>query len=155
MRFRGRWSDWMGRARQSSLAGRLRRVLPDRAPLGRRGEAAAARFLKRQGYRIVARGDRSALGELDLVAVDGRTIVFVEVKTWQSQSGGHPADAVDRRKQWRLTRAALAYLKAHRLLEHNARFDVIAVTWPPGVRKPTIEHFKHAFEAVGQGQLFS
>jgi putative endonuclease len=155
MRFRSLWSTWMERAKRSGLARQVVQMLPSQAPLGRRGEMAAARYLKRQGYRIVARGDRSSLGELDLVAVDDRTVVFVEVKTWRSQSGGHPANAVDQRKQWRLTRAALAYLKAHRLLEHNARFDVVAITWPPDARKPTIEHFKHAFEAVGKGQLFS
>lgn len=123
-------------------------------PLGPRGEAAAARYLKRQGYQIIARGDRSKLGEIDLVAVDGRTVVFVEVKTRQSQEAGHPAEAVDAIKQRRLTRAAVAYLKHHRLLDYPARFDVVAITWPDGQR-PTIEHFKNAFEAVGQGEYYS
>jgi putative endonuclease len=115
---------------------------------------AAAKYLRRKGYRIVAHSDRSALGELDLVAVDGRTVVFVEVKTRQSCAAGGPEEAVDQRKEQRLTRAALAFLKAHDLLEQSARFDVIAVTWPPGAKRPTIEHFQHAFEAVGRGQMF-
>ena len=89
--------------------------------LGQRGEAAAARFLKRRGYRIVARAARGDLGELDLVAVDGRTVVFVEVKTRRSHEAGHPADAVDERKQQRLTRLALAYMKRHDLLGVAAR----------------------------------
>ena len=89
------------------------------------------------------------------VAVDGRTVVFVEVKTRHSTDAGHPADAVDADKQRRLTRLALAYLKRHDLLEHSARFDVLAVTWPDSRRKPTIDHYKNAFEAVGRGQMFS
>ncbi len=128
-----------------------------RAPksLGRQGEAAAARYLKRLGYKIVAQGKRSRVGELDIVAVDGRTVVFVEVKTRRSHSAGHPTEAIDANKQLRLTRAALAFLKGHSLLEHSSRFDVVAITWPKSTRRPTIEHYKNAFEAVGQGQMFS
>lgn len=117
--------------------------------LGQRGEAVAARHLRQLGYRIVARGDRSLGGELDLVAVDGRTIVFIEVKTRRSQQAGHPAEAVDAAKQRRLTRAARVFLKRHRLSDYPARFDVLAVTWPEGRRRPIVEHFPNAFEAVG------
>src|ERR1700722_13322695 len=92
--------------------------------LGQRGEAEAARYLRRLGYKIVARGSRSPLGELDLVAVDGQTGVFVEVKPRESLSGGHPADAVTADKQTRLTRLALSFLKRHGLLDYPARFDV-------------------------------
>jgi putative endonuclease len=123
-------------------------------PLGRRGEDVAARYLRRLGYVIVARGHRDNIGELDLVAVDGRTVVFIEVKTRTSHDAGHPADAVDEAKQKRLTRLALSYLKRHDLLECATRFDVVAVTWPPR-GKPTIEHFKSAFEAVGMHGMFS
>jgi len=123
-------------------------------PLGARGEAAAAKFLKRQGYIIVGRSERDRIGEMDLVAVDGRTVVFVEVKTRTSHNKGHPSEAVDADKQRRLTRIALAYLRRHDLLEHAARFDVVAVTWPVDIAKPTIEHFKNAFEPVGEGQMF-
>jgi putative endonuclease len=136
------------------IRGWLERLFPGQS-LGQRGEHLAARFLKRLGYRILARGDRSSSGELDLVAVDGRTIVFVEVKTRQSQEAGHPAEAVDAAKQRRLTRLALAYLKHHGLLEHSARFDVVAVTWPDDQRRPTIEHFPNAFEAVGRWEMYS
>ena len=122
--------------------------------LGQRGERAAAKFLRKKGYVIVARSDRSRLGEIDLVAVDGRTVVFVEVKTRRSAEPSHPAEAVDEAKQRRLTRLALAFLKRHELLENPARFDVVAVTWPEDERKPTIEHFPNAFEAVGPPQMF-
>jgi len=123
--------------------------------LGRRGEQSAEKYLKRLGYRIVRRGQRSSAGEIDLIAVDDRTVVFVEVKTRASHDKGHPAEAVDRRKQERLTRLALGFLKRHGLLEHSSRFDVVAVTWPDDVRQPTIEHFKNAFEPIGRGQMFS
>ena len=105
--------------------------------LGQRGEAAAARFLRRRGYKIIAQGDRlKQLNELDIVAVQGKTIVFVEVKTRSSADEGHPAEAVDADKQRRLTKLAVTFLKRHRLLEYPARFDVIAITWPPGKRRP-------------------
>lgn len=123
-------------------------------PLDQRGERAAARHLRRAGYRIVGRRDRSRLGELDLVAIDGQTIVFVEVKTRLSHSAGHPAEAVDAAKQEKLARLGLAFLKRHGLLEYSARFDVIAVTWPADARRPTLEHFPNAFEPAGKGQMF-
>ena len=130
------------------------RLFP-RKSLGQLGEAAAARHLKRLGYKIVARGAREPIGELDLVAVDGRTVVFVEVKTRRSSQGGHPADAVDLDKQRRLTRLALAFLKRHELLEHPTRFDIVAAIWPEGCHKPHIEHIQHAFEASGPQGMYS
>lgn len=123
--------------------------------LGERGERAAEKYLKRCGFRIIDRRVRGGLGELDLVAVDGRTIVFVEVKTRRSHRKGRPAEAVDARKQRQLTRLALAWLKRHDLLEHRARFDVLAVTWPKDQSQPTIAHYRNAFEAVGRWQMFS
>ncbi|MBX3415108.1 MAG: YraN family protein [Pirellulales bacterium] len=125
-----------------------RRWFPQRT-LGERGERAAERYLRRRGHKIVARRQRSPIGELDLVTVDGRTVVFVEVKTRESHAAGHPAEAVDLAKQQRLTRLAALFLKRHDLLDCSSRFDVIAVTWPEGARRPTIEHFEHAFEATG------
>lgn len=133
----------------------LRLALDRRLPLGRRGENAAARYLARKGYKIVARGQRGQIGELDLVAVDGRTVVFVEVKTRTTQDAGHPADAVDEAKQRQLTRLALAFLQRHDLLEAKSRFDVVAITWPAGGRPPRIEHFPGAFEAVGSEGMYS
>ena len=137
-----------------SLSRWLRRLFPSKT-LGQRGEDEAARYLKRLGYKILARGRRLASGELDLVALDGRTIVFVEVKTRTSQDVGHPADAVDAVKQRKLTRLAVTFMKRHGLLEYPARFDVVAITWPDGRGRPTIEHFKNAFEAVGEGEFYS
>ena len=135
------------------LSGWLRRLFPEQS-LGQRGERAAARYLKRRGYKLLAQGNRLLPGELDLVALDRGTIVFVEVKTRRSDQAGHPAEAVTAAKERRLTRLAVTFLKRHGLLEHAARFDVVAITWPQGSR-PTIEHFKNAFDAVGQGEFYS
>jgi len=134
---------------------RLRSAWRQYYSLDRRGERAAERHVRKLGYKIVARRDRGRLGELDLVAVDDRTIVFIEVKTRRSHDAGRPDEAVGSEKQRRLTRLALAYLKRHDLLEHPARFDVLSVTWPDGVKRPTIAHFKNAFEATGRGQMYS
>lgn len=123
--------------------------------LGRRGEDAAARFLRKLGYVIVARGHRDKIGEIDLIAVDGRTVVFVEVKTRTGDQKGTPAEAVDLDKQRRLTRLALAYMKRHDLLECQTRFDVVAVIWPGNRSRPQIEHIQNAFEPVGIQGLFS
>lgn len=137
------------------IARGYRRFFPKRT-LGQRGERAAAKFLKRRGYRILATGDRlKHRDELDIVAADGKTVVFVEVKTRTSQIQGHPAEAVDAVKQRRLTKLAVNFLKRHRLLDYPARFDVIAVTWPEGERKPQIEHIQNAFDAVGQWEFYS
>jgi len=124
--------------------------------LGERGERAAARSLKRLGYRIVFSRYRLRYGEVDIIAVDDQTVVFVEVKTRRNASDeGRPAEAVDVKRQGRLTRAALAFLKSHGLLEYASRFDVIEVVWPAGQRRPKIQHLKNAFAAVGRGQLYN
>lgn len=141
--------------RLARLIARIRLAWRRYRSLDRRGERAAAGHLKKLGYQVVGRRDRGRLGELDLIAVDGRTVVFVEVKTRRTHQAGHPAEAVTPDKQRRLTRLALVYLKRHDLLEYNARFDVLAITWPDGSRTPKIEHIPNAFEAVGRGQMFS
>lgn len=116
--------------------------------LGNRGENAAVKFLRGLGYRILARNCRNHWGEIDIIARDGDWIVFVEVKTRSSHAAGHPSEAVTRHKQLQLTRLALAWLKRHRLLNHRARFDVVAITWPEEKLPPQIEHYIHAFPAA-------
>ena len=74
---------------------------------GDRGERAAEKYLKRQGYRIISRNYSTPWGEIDIVALDGTTIVFVEVKTRQSIAAGHPFEAVTHEKQSKLTLIAL------------------------------------------------
>ena len=119
--------------------------------LGQRGERAAEKTLRQAGMRILQRGFRTPQGEIDLIARDGDVLVFVEVKT---RRGGQPAEAVTPAKQRRLTLAALAFLKQHRLLEQKSRFDVVAIVWPEQSQDPHIEHFRDAFPAIGRGQMF-
>lgn len=124
-------------------------------PLGERGEIVAARFLKRSGYRVVTTRLKQRYGEIDVVAVEGQTIIFVEVKTRRLDLTTQPAEAVDRTRQQRLTRAALAFLKYHGLLEYPSRFDVIEIIWPADTRPPEIRHIIDAFPAAGRGQMYS
>ena len=90
-----------------------------------------------------------------MVTFDRDTVVFVEVKTRRSHDAGLPAEAIDRAKQHQLTHLAVAFLKRYGLLECPTRFDVVAITWPVGRRRPDIEHIKYAFEAVGKWQFHS
>ena len=133
----------------------LRRLLRIDDDLGRRGERFAAQYLARLGYRVLQRGRRFRFGELDLIALDGRTVVFVEVKTRRGDRRGRPAEAVDGRKQARITRAALAYLKSHGLLANRVRFDVVALVWPEAVAEPEVTHIRSAFEAGGPRGMFT
>lgn len=112
--------------------------------LGTEGERAAEKFLRRQRYTIVARNYRCAAGEVDLIALDRSTLVFVEVKTRTQPGFGSPLDAVDRRKQRQIIRAAQYYLVEHRLADRNARFDVVGVWWAGG--RLQCELVRNAFE---------
>jgi putative endonuclease len=96
------------------------------------GEASAARFLEGLGMRIVDRNWRCRLGELDLVALDGSTLVFVEVKARSHDSFVDPALGVDHRKRVKVRRVAGAYLALKRPEFKSCRFDVVSVvTGPP------------------------
>jgi putative endonuclease len=126
-----------------------------RQELAQEGERAAVRYLKRKGLRILARNWSCRQGELDIVALDGRQIVFVEVKTRQTDEAGGPFESITPLKQRNLTRTALAYLKKHKLLEYPARFDVVAVAWPEKASEPNVTHIVNAFEPPDRFQMFS
>ena len=98
-----------------------------RLPLGRRGERAAEQYLRRNGYRIVQRNFRAAGAEIDLVAMDGDVLVFVEVKTRRSRDAGAPEEAVDERKQRQIRRAAEIFATRYREDEIEMRFDIVAI----------------------------
>ena len=116
-------------------------------PLGDRGEAEAVRFLKKKGLTVLAENYRSPLGELDLVARDGKAIVFVEVKARQGTRGDPPQAAVNPRKQHRLARLALSYLSHHNLHGRPCRFDVVAVTFDDVGAVTQVDHIENAFMA--------
>ncbi len=128
------------------------------ARVGKRGEQAAARLLRRKGLVVIAESESDRGGEIDLIAIDRKRslMIFVEVKTLATRKPGHPAERVDENKQLRITRAALRYLKRKSLLGCKCRFDVIAVWWPSETPLPErIEHYESAFEAIGEGQFFA
>ena len=95
------------------------------------------------------------VGELDVVALDGDCIVFVEVRSTEGTDHARPAQSVDLTKQRKLTKLALSYLQKHRLLNRSARFDVLTVSWPAEASKPTIVLYPHAFEATERFQMYS
>ncbi len=116
----------------------------ERQAFGKKGEAAAADFLRRRGYRILELNHRNRLGEIDIIAKDGDTLAFVEVKAKKSAGHLHPKYAVNRQKQKKISMAALFYLKATRQAGTRARFDV--VTLISGSDPPKIELIKNAFD---------
>ncbi len=113
---------------------------------GRRGEFLAEKFLKKKGYRILERNYRTQFGEVDLVARDGKALVFVEVKARSSVAFGSPLAAVDARKQSHLTMAAGIYLATHDIIDQPVRFDVVGILGSGD--KVKIELVRNAFDAV-------
>ncbi len=120
---------------------------------GSRSEKAATRFLRDKGCRIVVQNWSCPIGELDVVALDGDCLVFVEVRSTEGTDHTRPALSVDLAKQRKLTKLALCYLQKYRLLNQNARFDVLTVSWPAEASEPTIVHYPHAFEATERFQM--
>lgn len=96
-------------------------------PLGRLGERAAAEFLKKSGYTILANNYRAKPGEIDLIASAKNVVVFIEVKTRRSTAFGTPAEAVNYRKQQKIIKTALCYLQQHGLQDVPVQFDIVEV----------------------------
>lgn len=115
-----------------------------RISTGKRGEALAAAHLAENGYRIVERNYRCLFGEIDIVAEEGGTLVFVEVKSRRSMAYGDPQLAVGHEKQKKISRIAMHYLNEKGLCHRRARFDVVAVKLLPAGH--SIELIRNAFE---------
>jgi putative endonuclease len=127
---------------------RVRSLAVDgRRELGRRGEAVAEAFLRSQRYTIVARNYRCRAGEIDLVVLDGRVLVFVEVRSRRGTTAGTPLESVDGRKQAQVARVAQHFLAARRWGDREARFDVVGVRFD--AEPPAVEHVRGAFELGG------
>ena len=103
---------------------------------------------KKMGYKILERNYRTKLGEIDIIASDKDTIVFVEVKARRSWQYGNPKGAVTFQKQRKISKVALYYLKSNKRSNSSARFDVAAVTMSRD--NPQIEIIKNAFELAYQ-----
>jgi putative endonuclease len=111
---------------------------------GKLGEQMAAAYLQEAGYQILERNYRCPFGEIDIIAREDDTLVFVEVKSRRSENFGLPQLAVGPEKQRRISRISLYYLQNHRLDEANVRFDVVAILLRR--ENPSIELIKDAFE---------
>ena len=113
--------------------------------LGRRGERAAARYLRRHRHRILVRNYRCVAGEIDLICSHDDTIVFVEVKTRSSDATEDPGESLRKTQRRRIENAASYFLMQQSAQDRPCRFDVVTVVWPPR-GSPHIEHFQDAFQ---------
>ena len=121
-------------------------MLDSRKELGAKGEKLAVKFLKRGGYSIIQRNYRCKLGEIDIIAERDKTLVFVEVRTKQTEEFGPPQYSITAAKRRQISKVALSYIREKNLIEQSCRFDVIGITLSSESRKPRIEHIENAFE---------
>jgi putative endonuclease len=122
-------------------------VSHERVQLGKIGENLACQELERRGYAVVARRYRRRGGEIDIIALDGATLVFVEVKARAGRGYGLAAEAVTALKQRRLAAVALDYVVRHHVQNCPCRFDVVAIQLT--AEGPEIELFQNAFAMTG------
>jgi putative endonuclease len=115
--------------------------------LGGRGEDLAAKHLKKLGCTILERQYRDAPGEIDLIAREGSTIVFVEVRSRSGSDAGTPAETITAAKERTLIRTAEKYLHRRKLDDSPARFDVVSIVWGDGA--PRLEHYRDAIRPIG------
>jgi len=116
----------------------------ERIELGKYGEGLALKKVKRLGYKKIIRNYRCPLGEVDLIAKDGDSLVFIEIKTRKGRSIAYAKEAVNARKRRQISKVALHYLKSNNCCEAKARFDVVAVSLEGGESR--VEVIKNAFD---------
>lgn len=123
-------------------------MLNEKQKFGKKSESIAAEYLsKKCGYKILERNYKNRLGEIDIIAKDGNTLVFIEVKATRTEAFGNPKWAVTKKKQRKIAMVALGYLKSKG--RHNnvkSRFDVAAVSFCEN--RPIIEIVKNAFDSA-------
>ena len=108
---------------------------------GAKAEAIACWFLKQQGYDVLEQNFYTKVGEIDIIAKEDQTLVFVEVKYRKDDKKGYPAQAVDQRKQQKIRKSAMVYLKKNHLsFEQPIRFDVVEIL---GKKIRVIKHLKN------------
>jgi len=122
-------------------------MLNEQQKFGQTGESFAGFLLEKNGYTILERNFRTKMGEIDIIARDGNTIVFVEVKARRTNSFGNPKYSVNLKKQKKISMAALYYLKTTNQSNAKARFDVVSIL-SESAENPQIEIVRNAFELV-------
>ena len=120
-------------------------MLNSRQLLGKSGEKTIAKYLQKNGYKIIVKNYRCKVGEIDIIAMDGPYLVFIEVKTRSGFGFGPPSSAVDARKQRQISRAAQYYLAEQQLFDSPARFDVVSILCTAG-KSLQIDHINNAFD---------
>jgi len=98
-----------------------------RQQLGKDSEQLAVEYLQKEGYEILQRNYRIRSGEIDVVAKEKNTLVFIEVKSRSTTRYGHAIQSLTRQQQKRLSKTALTYMHQHKLKDQSARFDVVAI----------------------------
>ena len=121
-------------------------MLNQKQLFGKKSESIAAKYLKKNKYKIITENYRTRLGEIDIIAKDGDTLAFIEVKSRRSDQFGSPKWAVTLQKQRKISMVALQYLKATKQPHRRARFDVVSICFTGN--KPEIELIKNAFETA-------
>ena len=116
----------------------------EKKEIGQRGEEMAVSFLKGLNYQILERNYRCKLGEVDIIARDNDTLVFIEVRTRSSLDFGLPQESINRRKRHQISKVALEFMLRKKMKNIPARFVVFAITLEPGKEK--VDHIKDAFE---------
>lgn len=120
----------------------VEKMLAFRQKLGKFGEKLACKYLRERGYKIVDQNYRTRNGEIDIVAEEGKILVFIEVKTRTSRVFGFPEEAIDVRKQYKLAKTAEHYLMAHRLYDRDYRIDSFGIEIDGQNKKARIRHKK-------------
>ena len=113
--------------------------------LGKKGESAALKYLKKKKYKVISTGFRFHRAEIDIIAFDKKTLVFIEVKTRSNQNFGLPEEAVSAAKQDQIRKAAEGYLVINKLVELECRFDVLSLIFDEELQKFSIVHYENAF----------
>jgi putative endonuclease len=121
-------------------------VTKERLDLGKWGEDMALKKVKKLGYRCLARNYRCPLGEVDLIARDGDSLVFIEIKTRRGRSLEYAKEAVNQRKRRQLSKVALNYMKSNGFTDVRARFDVVVINL--NREQQEIEVIRNAFEVT-------
>ena len=117
--------------------------MSDKISLGKKGEEIALAYLKSKKYKIIEKNLRNRFGEIDIIANDHGTLVFIEVKTRTSEAFGSPIQGINERKQERLRQLAMRYLAEKSLVEQEVRFDVLGILQTG--KQTKIEHIPNAF----------
>jgi len=113
--------------------------------LGKAGESAALKYLKKKKYKVISTGFRFHRAEIDIVAFDKKTLVFIEVKTRRNNHFGFPEEAISSSKQDQIRKAAEGYLIINKLTNTECRFDVLSLIFNEELHNFSIKHFENAF----------